>query len=219
MEIKGIIFDMDGIMVDTEKHYNRIMCRAANELGYPMKREHSLLLRSLDIELACPLMKTYFGEEYDHRVVRELYHKYVDEYFAEHEIEVKPGLFELLEYLKKEHYLFCVATSSGRERTEKFLGKIHALEYFDHICSGEEFEHSKPAPDIYIQAAKCLGLKPKECIALEDSPNGITSAYRAGCKPVMIPDLTKPDEETKKMLFAEEKSLDKVIGLLENSKI
>lgn len=216
MKIKGIIFDMDGVMVDTEKHYNRCMCRAANDMGYPMKREHALMLRSLDLSIAGPLMQKYFGKDYDHVKVRKLYHKYVDEYFAEHEVEVKPGLFELLNYLKKENYAICVATSSDLARTERFLKKIHAFDYFDKICSGEEFEHSKPAPDIYLAAAQCLGLKPGECIALEDSPNGITSAYRAGCRPVMIPDLTEPEEEIKPMLFSTKKRLDEVIGLLEN---
>ena len=88
------------------------------------------------------------------------------------------------------------------------------FEMFDEIVCGPEVAHGKPQPDIYIAAAKKLGLKPEECIGLEDSSNGILAAYRAGVAPVMVPDLDEPDDETKKLLYAKAKSLKDVIPLL-----
>jgi beta-phosphoglucomutase-like phosphatase (HAD superfamily) len=75
------------------------------------------------------------------------------------------------------------------------------IDYFDVIVTGDMIQNGKPAPDIYQTAAKALGLDSTDCIALEDSPNGILSAYRAGCKPVMIPDLSQPDQDTKSLLY------------------
>ncbi len=218
MRIKGVIFDMDGLMIDTEKVYNRCMVRAANELGYPMERGHALMLRSLDVRLAQALMKTYFGETYEHGKVRKLYHQYVDEYFTSHKIEVKPGLFDLLTYLKERRYLTCVATSTERGRANMLLEKIGAKPYFGHFCFGSELAHSNPAPDIYLKAAKEIGLQTKECMALEDSPNGVRSAFAAGCCTVMVPDLTQPDEEINPMIYAKVDSLLDVKKILENPK-
>lgn len=218
MEIKGVIFDMDGLMIDTEKHYNQFLCRAANELGFPMKREHALMLRSLDKRLAGPLMQKYLGAAYDHQRVKERYNKYVDEYFATHEIEVKPGLFQLLEYLREQHYITCVATATARNRALTFLKKIGAAQYFTYLCSGHELENSKPAPDIYLKTAKEMGLKPSDCIALEDSPNGVRAASSAGCCTIMVPDLTQPDEEIRNLIFAKADTLTEVIGIIEENR-
>ena len=214
MQIKGVIFDMDGLMIDTEKVYNCCMVRAANELGYPMEREHALMLRSLDVRLAESLLKKYFGETYEYGKVRKLYRRYVDEYFASHEIEVKPGLFKLLAYLKEQNYLTCVATSTDRERANALLDKIGVKPYFRHFCFGSELAHSKPAPDIYQKACEKIGLLPKECMALEDSPNGVRAAFAAGCRTVMVPDLTQPDEEISSMIYAKVDTLWDVKTLL-----
>lgn len=217
MEIKGVIFDMDGLMIDTEKHYNYYLCKAANELGFPMKREHALMLRSLDERLAGPLMQQYLGAGYDHQSVLALYRGYVNEYFSSHEIEVKPGLFELLQYLQKHHYITCVATATEKNRACSFLNKIGAAPYFSYLCSGKDLEHSKPAPDIYLKTAAEMGLAPENCIALEDSPNGVRAAHGAGCCTIMVPDLTQPDEELRGMIFAKADTLEAVIDIIETT--
>lgn len=217
MRIKGVIFDMDGLMVDTEKHYNRCLVRAANELGYPMEKKHALLLRSLDHKLAGPLMQKFFGPEYDHEKVLERYYPYVEEHFASNDPEVKPGLYQLLDYLEKMGYKRAVATATNMQRAKDFLTRIGVIDRFECIYSGKMLQNSKPAPDIYLMASEALGLLPQECIALEDSPNGVKSAFAAGCKAVMVPDLTEPDEEVKELLYAKADSLDGVIKVLEKS--
>ena len=103
--------------------------------------------------------------------------------------------------LSQRSIKLAVATATNRERTENYLRQTEVIDYFDVIVTGDMIQNGKPAPDIYQTAAKALGLDSTDCIALEDSPNGILSAYRAGCKPVMIPDLSQPDQDTKALLY------------------
>ena len=96
------------------------------------------------------------------------------------------------------------------ERTERYLKQIGLYSYFDEIISATMVEHGKPAPDIYTFACAQLGLAPEECLAVEDSPNGVMSACRAGCQVAMVPDQTQPDDELKKKLTICANTLDKL---------
>ena len=100
------------------------------------------------------------------------------------------------------------------ESIERHLAAVNLLHRFQKFCSGHTIPNGKPAPDIYLLGAKELELKPEECLALEDSPTGVLAAYRAGCLPVMIPDLDQPGEETQNILFAKADSLENVIDIL-----
>ena len=197
--LKGVIFDMDGLMIDTEKLLTRFWCEAANHYGYPMTKEHVLGIRSLAAKYAIPHLKGIFGEDFDYYKVRGKRIELMNEFIRQNGIEKKKGLDELLDYLDSTGY----------------LSSINIIDRFDKLICGNMIENGKPAPDIYLAAAKELGLDPGECIALEDSPNGIRSAHTAGCKPVMIPDLSQPDEETKKLLYACCDDLSKVIGVIQ----
>ena len=129
------------------------------------------------------------------------------EHIKEHGLSLKKGAVELLTFLKEKGIQTAVATATDLERTKKYLTELGIVSYFDELVSATMVEYGKPAPDIYQYACKQLGRKPEECMAVEDSPNGVTSAYLAGCKVVMVPDQTQPDEETKKMLYAKVESL------------
>lgn len=213
MNIKGIIFDMDGLMLDTEKLLTRFWIKAAGEYGFGMKMEHVLGIRSLAAKYAIPKLQSIFGEDFDYRAIRSRRIELMNDYIKENGIEKKKGLDELLEFLKGK-FSISVATATDYERTEMYLKKVGVFDYFDKIICGPMVENGKPAPDIYLKAAEELGLPPEECVALEDSPNGILSAYRAGCKPIMVPDLSQPDEETASMLYAKADSLSEVIDIL-----
>ena len=95
-----------------------------------------------------------------------------------------------------------VATATDLETTERYLRQTKLLPYFDRIISASMVERGKPAPDIYLYACESLGLAPGDCIAVEDSPNGVLSAWQAGCRVIMVPDQTQPDESLKKCLYA-----------------
>jgi len=109
-----------------------------------------------------------------------------------------------------------VASSSPRWEVEKHLKDAGVKDYFLDIVCGDMIENSKPAPDIYLKARELIGVEPKKCYALEDSKNGLLSAYRAGCKPIMIPDLWQPDEEIMKVIVAKYDDLEQVKVAFEN---
>lgn len=213
MEIKGVIFDMDGLMLDTEKLLTRFWIEAAKSFGFDMTMEHVLEIRSLAGKYAIPKLQEIFGLNFDYKAVRTKRIELMNEYIMKNGIEKKKGLDQLLEYLKGK-YRIAVATATDYERTEMYLKKVGVFDYFDKIICGPMVENGKPAPDIYIKACGELGLRPAECIALEDSPNGILSAYRAGCRPVMVPDLSQPDENTAAMLYAKADDLSMIIDIL-----
>lgn len=212
--LKGIIFDMDGLMIDTESLLQTFWCKAANQLGYPMTQEHVLGIRSLSSKYAIPYLKNIFGSDFDYHSVRALRIKMMNNYISENGLVKKDGLDELLYFLKNANLKIAVATATDHKRTELYLKIINVFDCFDKIICGDMIRNGKPEPDIYLEASKQLSLKPDECIALEDSPNGILSAYRAGCMPIMIPDLTEPDTDTSNLLFAKCKDLSEVIPVI-----
>lgn len=214
MVIKAVIFDMDGIILDTETLLVKYWCQAAREFGFPMERRHALELRSLAGEYADPLLKKYFGEDFDYKTVRERRKQLMNSDIEKNGLKLKKGVNEILDYLDTTELKRAIATATDVERATQYLKLIGIYDRFSDICCGPMVKHGKPAPDIYLMAAEQLGLDPKECIAVEDSPNGITSAYRAGMHPIMIPDLTQPDEELKKMLFKQCKDLTELPKIL-----
>lgn len=206
-EIKGILFDMDGVILDTEKLYTRFWVEAAQSRGYPMTYEMALGMRSLSREAGERQLKAYLGEEADYFAVRETRIRIMEAFIEENGVELKPGIHELLAYLKEHGIKTSIATSSPLDRTKKYLAQVGLVDAFDALVSGHMVEHGKPEPDIYLYAASNLGLKPEECLVLEDSPTGILAAYRAGCVPVMVPDQDEPDAVTKTRVYAVVKDL------------
>ena len=213
-EIRGFLFDMDGLILDTEKLYTRFWQEAANALGYPMTREQALGLRSLNSEFGAAKMQSYFDRPIDYQEVRLKRIELMEAFIEKEGVETKAGVQELMTYLKENGIRTAIATSSPVERAEKYLESVGLKGAFDKLISGYMVEKGKPEPDIYLLAAKELGLTPQECFALEDSPAGILAASRAGCFPIMIPDQDQPSEETQQILFAKADRLDQVIDLL-----
>ncbi|WP_295209598.1 HAD family phosphatase [Ruminococcus sp.] len=214
--LKGIIFDMDGLMVDTEKLLTRFWGEAAAFYGFNMTKEHVLGIRSLAAKYAEPRLKGIFGDDFDYQKVRRKRIELMNAYIEANGIEKKKGLDELLDYLASTDLKLAVATATDLQRTKMYLSSINIFDRFDKVICGNMITNGKPAPDIYLTAAKALELAPRECIALEDSPNGIRSAYDAGAMPVMVPDLSQPDEDTKKLLFACCDDLSQVIDVIKN---
>ena len=214
--IKGVLFDMDGVILDTEKLYTRFWREAAQSLGFPMTHEMALGMRSLSREIGERQLKSYLGEEVDYQQVRNRRIDMMTAYINENGVELKPGIRELLDFLKDNGMKTSIATSSPLDRTKEYLSQVGLVDAFDELVSGHMVEHGKPAPDIYLYAASKLGLKPEECLVLEDSPTGLLAAYRAGCIPVMVPDQDQPDEETRERAYAVVDNLVLVKKLLKN---
>ena len=216
--IKGVISDMDGVMLDSEKLYVRFWCEAAQSHGYPMKKEHALGIRSMARPFAIQKLQGWFGEDFDYDKVRDTRVKIMDEYISAQGIEAKRGAKTLLQWLKANNIKTALATATAVDRATLYLDKVGLLEYFDVIASARMVKRGKPEPDIYLYAAGQLGLDPKDCLALEDSQNGVRSAAAAGCKTVLVPDLDNPENELMDLLFATAKNLENVIDIIKNSK-
>ena len=207
MKIKGVIFDMDGVLLDSEKLYIRFWCEAGRACGYPFEVKHALAIRSMARPFAIARLKGFFGEGFDYDKVRNKRIEIMSAYVDEHGIEPKPYADYVLKELKLRGLRIALATATPPERAKKYLSAVNLLEYFDEIVCASMVKNGKPAPDIYLFAASKLGLKPSECMAVEDSPNGVESAAAAGCVTVMVPDMDEPDGETREKVFAVAKNL------------
>lgn len=198
----AVIFDLDGTLTDTEKYYKIAWPKAIRHFGYEVDDELVLEFRSLGRPFAVDKFREWFGEDFDYFKVREYRKQLVEELIQEGGIPLKPGAVEILTWLRAKGIKTALATANEYERTERYLKKIGLFEYFDKIICANMVKFGKPAPDIYSFACKELGLDPERTIAVEDSPNGVNSAYGAGCKVVMVPDQTEPDGELNSKLYA-----------------
>lgn len=214
VKIRGVLFDMDGVVLDTEKLYTRFWKEAANELGYPMTTEQALGMRSLNNEAGQAKLESYFGSGISRAVLREKRIELMNAYVDVHGVDPKPGIFELLDDLKVRQVQTAITTSSPLRRVHRYLDPLGLTERFGCLCSGHDVPHGKPEPDIYLYGAQSVGVPPEACLAIEDSYAGILSAHRAGCLVVMVPDLDEPTPEMQKLLFARCDTLVDVIGLI-----
>lgn len=205
--IQAVIFDMDGTLIDTEKYYRKCWPEAFAAFGYTMTDEQVLAIRSLGRPFAPRQFREWFGEDLDYEAVRNRRKELVAACIARHGIETKPGAATLLQLLKQKGILTAVATATDLTRTEAYLKQVGLYEYFDRLISATMVPEGKPSPYVYAYACEQIGVAPEHCFAVEDSPNGVLSAYRAGCKVIMVPDATEPDEALRSCLFACEKSL------------
>lgn len=212
--IRAVIFDMDGTLIDTEKYYRVLWPKALAAFGYHMTDAQALAMRSLGRPFAIRQLKDWFGEELDYTAVRETRKRLMEEQLNRDGVALKPGVRELLRALKERDLLTAVATASDMERTETYLKKTGLYDSFDKLISAVMVKEGKPSPDIYRYACEQLGERPSDCMAVEDSPNGVLSAYRAGCKVVMAPDQTQPDEELAPYLYARVDTLADIVSFL-----
>ena len=212
--IRGVLFDMDGLVLDSERLYTRFWMEAAQFYGFPMTKDQALGIRSLGRVPAQAHLTACFGPGADYHTLRNKRIELMEAYIAVHGITTKPGILELLDALEEKHIPRAITSASPIAYIHRHLSANNLLHRVDKLCSSFEMPNGKPAPDIYLHGAAVLGVAPENCLALEDSPVGILSAYRAGCLPVMVPDQDQPDEKTLPMLYAKADTLADVIALL-----
>ncbi len=212
--IRGVLFDMDGLVLDTEKLYTRFWMEACRFYGFPMTLEQALKMRAANSRLSEENLHSFFGPGADYKKCREKRIELMDAFIEKNGVERKPGICELLDALDARGIPAAITSSAPKARIEQYLASVGLLHRFAAICSGHDVPNGKPAPDIYLHGAASLDLPPESCLALEDAPTGILAAYRAGCVTVMVPDLDQPDGQTEKLLSARADSLADVIGLL-----
>jgi len=220
MHISALIFDMDGLMFDTEYIAQKAWKRAASDLGYDFSDDvfQGVIGRSLpDVER---FTRQVFGADFP---FQEAYHRkqaYVQKIVARDGIRLKPGLLELLAFIEGRagspaQLSTAIASSSTQAiiRRNLELAGLQA-DGFDALVSGDEVQYGKPAPDIFLLASRRLGIAPINCLVLEDSNAGIRAAHAAGMVAVMIPDIILPDEESKALAYRILPSLHAVMELI-----
>lgn len=213
-EIKALIFDLDGTLIDTEKIYRVIWPQTMADMGYVFEDEKYLQLRSLGRPFAPAKFKEWYGEEFDYYAARRARKVLFDKHIEQYGIDRKPGAIELLTYLRNKGIVTAIATATDLERAIPYIEMAGLDGYFDRVISATEVAEGKPSPLVYQYACSQLGFEPQECIAVEDAPNGISSAYRAGMRVIMVPDQSQPDAETSGKLWACVDKLDDIIELI-----
>jgi HAD superfamily hydrolase (TIGR01509 family) len=212
--IRGVIFDMDGLMTDTERLFLDLWCQVLREQGQPEYRDAVTHCIGLNHQATHAYIRETLGEDFDYMAILRQVGVRSRAYCEANGVPVKPGLYTLLDYLDEKQIPYAVATSTARENARWRLENIGVLSRLQGLITGDMVTQGKPAPEIFQKAAASLGLPTQDCLVLEDSPHGILAAHRAGCLPVMVPDLKQPDSETQALLYAQVERLDQVIELL-----
>ena len=214
-EVKGVLFDLDGVILDTEKLYNLFWREALAKMGYEMSFEEALGLRSLNRVRTTEYLNRLFNTTVDYERAHSLRILLMEDYINKNGVELKKGIIELLDYLNSNNIPCAITTSSPLPRVRKYLA-YHGIENkFNYLCSAHDVEHGKPAPDIYLYGAKCINVEPSSCIAIEDSKTGMISAFSAHTMSVIVPDLDEPEEETLDNAFSRADSLLDIIDIIE----
>lgn len=213
--IRAVIFDMDGLMFDTERLSAMMWKRAGREMGIDVSDAFIGQIRGTNRRGTEECFRRCYGDACDAAGIRERRGRYVREYLEKHGVTVKPGLYELLAYLKENGYGIVLATSTRREQAMANLESAGVRRYFDGCVCGDMVERGKPDPEIFLKAAEIAGHEPAECVVLEDSFNGVRAAAAGGFPAVMVPDMDPPTAEILEKTEACCQSLRQVIPFLE----
>ena len=195
---EAVIFDMDGVIFDTEKLYRRFYMEEGKKRGIPddiMTKACERIAGGTKFDNK-PRFEAIVGRGIEYLEFRDRVMENFENFVLQNGVEIKEGVIETLEYLKEHKVKTALATSTMEERAKRYLASRDMNKYFDKFIYGDMVEHSKPDPDIYLKACAAVNVEPAKVIAVEDSINGIVSAGRAGMYPVMVIDLIQPNETT-----------------------
>jgi len=213
LPVEAVIFDMDGLLLDSERLYRKAILESAAHMGFDFPDDFYATLVGIpgkDCEL---LIQSRFGADFPMPSFRATCRGRLDLLF-DAGVPLKPGAAELLDYLEARGLPRAVATSTGRRTAEGHLRRAQVLHRFDAVITRDETAHGKPHPDPFLKAAAKLGVRPQHCLALEDSHNGIRSAHAAGTMTVMVPDLIDITEELRGLCVAVVRDLHDVRDML-----
>lgn len=216
-EIRAVVFDMDGLLVDTESGFRDIFFTVAAERGHQVPMPIFQQLIGVPNASALDALRAYFGVDFD---AQGLFDACWERHHATIDVEniLKAGVAELLDHLDEMRIPRAIATSSPREAVTRYLGPKGMEERFHAIVTKGDYARPKPAPDPFLTAAARLGIGPTDCLALEDSHNGVRAAHAAGMMTVMVPDLLDPTEEMQEKCLHVVETLHHVLDLMRPSR-
>lgn len=200
-EMKGVIFDMDGLLFDTEQVYQKNWTRMAKDMGQEVPDAFRTAICGTSGDLMDRIIEKYFHVE-NGRPLAEKVMGWAAEDLKE-SVPEKKGMHEILDFFKAKNFKMAIASSSRRAQIENNLRLSHIEDYFDALVSGRDdgIKNGKPAPDIFLKAAQMIGLPASECYVFEDAYNGIRAAAAAGALPIMIPDMIPADDEMRSLCY------------------
>jgi HAD superfamily hydrolase (TIGR01509 family) len=213
---QAVIFDMDGLLFDTEALYQKAFTDAAKLGGYDVSRDAIQVAIGMPWVRGRGLMLERLGEQFP---IDDYYVLMTDRFVAlsATELRLKPGVRELLDVLDDLALPRCIATSSAHETVRDHLCAHELTHRFHAVIADGDYKNSKPAPDPYLVAARRLGVRASSCLALEDSHNGVRSASAAGMMTIMVPDMVPPTEEIRGLCHSVVQSLHDVAKLVVTS--
>lgn len=207
MKLEAVVFDMDGLMIDSERIVQMTWNIAGERMGYGKLGEHIYHTLGFQVKKREVYFKSVYGEEFPFEEFRKETKKEWNAYVKQHSIPAKEGLYDLLEELKKRSIKLGVATSSSRAYALGELKDKGVDGYFDEFVFGDMVKEGKPAPDIYLRACERLQVEPACALALEDSIHGIKAAHAAGMRSIFVPDLVRDATSIQEIIDAELKNL------------
>ena len=211
---EAVIFDMDGLMIDSERVTFECYQERLKDMNLTMDEEFYKTLLGKPIKGIYQRFYDVYGNDFPIQNVIQDVHQLMAERFETEGVPVKKGLVELLHYLKDNNYKTIVATSSNRDRVDKILAQAKITEFFDDSICGDEVTKGKPNPEVFLKSCQKLGVNVDEAIVLEDSEAGIQAAYSGNIDVICIPDMKYPEQEFEKMTTKILDSLDQVIDFL-----
>ena len=214
--IKAIIFDMDGLMIDSERVTFECYQERLKDMNLTMDEEFYKTLLGKPIKGIYQRFYDVYGNDFPIENVIQDVHQLMAERFETEGVPVKKGLVELLHYLKDNNYKTIVATSSNRDRVDKILAQAKITEFFDDSICGDEVTKGKPNPEVFLKSCQKLGVNVDEAIVLEDSEAGIQASYDANIKVICIPDMKYPEKQYEEKTFKILKDLTEVTVYLKN---
>lgn len=214
--IKAIIFDMDGLMIDSERVTFECYQERLKDMNLTMDEEFYKTLLGKPIKGIYQRFYDVYGNDFPIQNVIQDVHQLMAERFETEGVPVKKGLVELLHYLKDNNYKTIVATSSNRDRVDKILAQSKITEFFDDSICGDEVTKGKPNPEVFLKSCQKLGVNVDEAIVLEDSEAGIQASYDANIKVICIPDMKYPEKQYEEKTFKILKDLTEVTVYLKS---
>ena len=213
--IKLCIFDMDGLLIDTERYaWDAAKKNIGKELGVEVSSQLSKELMGLGYDAFSARVKKEFGQDFPALEYLDKMKKYYINYCLNEEIPLRPGVFELLNYLKQNNIYTSLGTSTAKEYAEIVLKKTGIYDYLDFKVYGDQVKNGKPNPEIYLKSVEHFGYKPEECIVFEDTYAGAKAAYDGNINLILVPDLQNPTQEDKEKALAIVDSLQEAISII-----
>lgn len=200
-KIDAIIFDMDGVLIDSERRSFECYQKILEEYGYEMDEKFYVKFIGRNVDGIKTIIKEGYGADFPVDVIYEKKSKLASEVTDKNGVIIKPGVHELLDYLNKNNYKIAVATSTRRERALQLLEKAEIKNKVNYVICGDQVEISKPNPEIFLKAAIGLEVSAEKCMVIEDSDAGITAAHAAKMIGIHVPDMKLLEDDTKNLAF------------------